>query len=98
MKTAEFKKMRDQAQKEYEEWAERHQNNSTVITNAQVLLDRWAKDTDEMARALIEFDELHGGYWYHTKGFSDAKSFTINIDVAIKAEIAYLNSAAEVAK
>ena len=66
-------------------------------TVASVLLERWAKDTEAMASRMIGYDE------------SESKFFTTNIDgeitnryehvrLALEAQIAYLNSAAEVGK
>ena len=66
-------------------------------TVRSVLLERWAKDTEAMASRMIGYDE------------SESKFFTTNIDgeitnryehvrLALEAQIAYLNSAAEVGK
>ena len=67
-------------------------------THKSVLLERWAKGTREIAEAIIDYDDMRGGYFHHQIGFGDAKRFTTNRELAVRCEIAYLNSAAEVGK
>lgn len=66
-------------------------------THKDILLERWAKDTEAMASRMIGYDD------------AESKFFTTNIDgeitnryehvrLALEAQIAYLNSAAEVGK
>lgn len=71
--------------------------NNTNRTVASVLLERWAKDTREMAKRTIETKDGGLTFMYHMAG-RVAMGETEDYEKAIQREIAYLNSAAEVGK
>ena len=64
-------------------------------TVKDVLLERWAKDTEAMAKRLIENDLEDGGYFFDSIETKSGRGYTIIYQVALDGEIAYLNSAAE---
>lgn len=73
-------------------------NSQTPPTYKDVLLKTWAQDTEAMAKVLVleEHEWSRTRYFYH-----DADGDYVETDSeksAIKGEIAYLNSAAEVGK
>ena len=63
-------------------------------THKDVLLERWAKDTETMA------DDMVGSYYDASRGtfFLPDGSVEYNFEKAVDNLIAYLNSAAEVGK
>lgn len=70
----------------------------TTPTHKDVLLERWAKDTEAMAKRLIENDLEDGGYFFDSIETKSGRGYTVIYQVALDGEIAYLNSAAEVGK
>lgn len=65
----------------------------TAPTHKSVLLERWAKDTREMAISRIQLDTLSGEC---TVDHDGRTVYYQNYEAALDGEIAYLNSAAEV--
>lgn len=66
-----------------------------IRTVASVLLDRWANDTEAMALEFVYYKNIYGFKTFfarHVDGSFDSATEAAN------AELAYLNSAAEVAK
>ena len=68
-------------------------------TNKSVLLERWAKDTREMARRMIWYDAQRRCY-HSVDGYGENLTFSgfDELDEAWEHQIAHLNSAAEVGK
>ena len=68
-------------------------------TNRDVLLERWAKDTREMARRMIWYDAQRRCY-HSVDGYGENLTFSgfDELDEAWEHQIAHLNSAAEVGK
>ena len=68
-------------------------------TRADILLERWAKDTREMARRMIWYDAQRRCY-HSVDGYGENLTFSgfDELDEAWEHQIAHLNSAAEVGK
>ena len=63
-------------------------------THKSVLLEWWAKDTREMAKHMIASSDESWTFMYHVAG-KETMEETEDYEIAIRREIAYLNSAAE---
>lgn len=62
------------------------------LTNRDALLQRWAKDVESMAKALVERDLEDGGYFFHSATTKSGTGYTQFYQIALQEEIAYLNS------
>lgn len=73
----------------------REQSKPKPPTVKDVLLERWAQDTEALAKRMIESDLEDGGYFFDSLDTKSRRAYTEYYKVALDGEIAYLNSPAE---
>ena len=71
-------------------------NSQAPPTHKDMLLKTWAQDTEAMAEAMVH--KSSSGGWYALKMDNSILDWYKTYPEAIAAQIAYLNSAAEVGK